>query len=94
MFNEKTAFSWPVVGSIVACAVVLGGGKMHLDTLQRDHDLLRARVDLLEHQQGADRSQLHAQGATLAEVKTVLHGLRDDIRDALRRGIRPVSESE
>ena len=80
--------------ALVVCAVVAGGGKMHLETIQRDHDLLRARVDLLEHQQGADRSQLHAQGATLTEVKAVLTGLRDDIRDALRRGIRPASHAE
>jgi len=94
LLNEKTAFTWPVVASLITCAVLVGGGMMQVEGLRRDHDLLRARVDLLEHQQSADRGQLHAQGATLVQVKEILLELKGDVRDALRGGVRSASHQQ
>lgn len=93
--NEKTAFSWPVVVAVLTAAIFVGGAMVRVEGIQRDHDLLRARVDLLEHQQGADRGQLQAQGATLAQVKEILVDLRADVREALRSGgVRPATHRE
>lgn len=95
VLNEKTAFSWPVAVVLAAVLLGAGGGIARLERIQADHDLLRARVDLLEHQQGADRGQLQAQGATLAQVKEILVDLRADVREALRSGgVRPATHRE
>lgn len=93
--TDKTTFSWPVAVVLAAVLLAAGGGFARLDRIQADHDLLRARVDLLEHQQGADRGQLQAQGATLAQVKEILVDLRADVREALRSGgVRPATHRE
>jgi outer membrane murein-binding lipoprotein Lpp len=92
--SEKTTFSWPVVVVLSGCLLAVGGGMVRVEAIQRDADLLRARVDLLEHQQGADRGQLHTQGATLNEVKTLLMELRVDVRDALRTVVRTADHRE
>lgn len=89
--NEKTAFSWPVAVVLAAVLLGAGGGIARLERMQADHDLLRARVDLLEHQQGADRGQLQAQGATLSQVREILLELKADVRDALRGTVRPAA---
>lgn len=92
--NEKTAFSWPVVVVLGGCLIAAGGGVVRVERIQSDADLLRSRVDLLEHQQSADRGQLNAQGATLTEMKAILVDLRTDVREALRGGVRPAVRRE
>jgi hypothetical protein len=85
--NEKTAFSWPVMVTIGACLVAVGGGMVRVEAIQRDADILRGRVDLLEHQQSADRGQLNAQVATLGEVKALVLDVRTELRDITRRRV-------
>jgi hypothetical protein len=89
--SDKTAFSWPVVVVLCASLLAVGGGMARVEGLRNDLDLLRARVDLLEHQQSADRGQLNAQGATLTEMKAILVELRTDVREALRGGFKPAA---
>lgn len=94
VISEKTSFSWPVVVVMCGSLIGVGGGIVRVEALQRDADILRARVDVLEHQQGADRGQLHAQGATLTEVRAILVDLRSDVREALRGGVRKLARDE
>jgi hypothetical protein len=94
LVNEKTAFSWPVVVVLGGCLVAVGGGMVRVEGLQRDLDLLRTQVGILEHQQNADRGRIHEQGATLTEVKSILVDLRSDVREALRGGVRPATRRE
>jgi outer membrane murein-binding lipoprotein Lpp len=94
ILNEKTAFSWPVAVVVAVCLLATGGGMARMELLQRDLDLMRAKVELLEHQQGADRGQLHEQRATLAQVLSTLLELKGDVREALRGGVRPAGYSK
>jgi hypothetical protein len=48
-------------------------------------------VELLKHQQSADRGQLQVQGATLSRVEGLLVEVRSDVRKALEGVVRPAT---
>jgi outer membrane murein-binding lipoprotein Lpp len=84
--SEKSTFSWQVAVVLGACLAAVAGGLVRVDGIQRDADLLRSRVDLLERQQSADRGRLDVQAATLGEVRTLVLEVRTDVREVLRYG--------
>jgi outer membrane murein-binding lipoprotein Lpp len=84
LVSEKTAFSWPVVVVLSTCLLVVGGLIAKIENIGKDADMLRARVDLLDHQQSADRGQLNAQAATLGELKALVIEVRTDVRELSR----------
>ena len=57
---------------------------VRMEQLQRDLETIRAQVSVLERQQGADRSRLDVQAATLGEVRALVIEVRTDVREVLR----------